>query len=147
MSDLYAQLVPDGDRTPNGEPFSQVARYFRNMDFLLFLTKDCSYRADRIDHFLTLLWDPEKDVAVGVKLKGFRFLFDRVKAILEVQGIDFAEMDFMYIAQVLEVAMAAGLGEEMMKDAERERLEEGYKTARALIQNVKINRAELELAA
>ena len=58
-------------------PFEPRALYYETMDFLLYLQEDLPYRADRIDPFLTLLWHPYEDRAIGVKIKGFRFLFDK----------------------------------------------------------------------
>ena len=59
--------------------FRPVARYYPPMDFLLYLKEDCSYRADRVDQFLTLLWHPYKDELVGIKLKGIRFIYEKNK--------------------------------------------------------------------
>jgi len=64
------------------EEFQPCARYYGAMDILLYLETDLPYRADRVDPFLTLLWHPGKEEAIGVKLKGFRFLFQRAQAIL-----------------------------------------------------------------
>jgi len=86
------------------EGFTPVARYYSGMDFVLYLNKDCSYRADRVDEFLTLLWHPTEDNLVGVKLKGFRCLFQAIKKVL-----DFKETDFVPLVKALELAMFGGL--------------------------------------
>ena len=31
--------------------FQPVAKYYPEMDFMLYLNEDCSYRADRVDQF------------------------------------------------------------------------------------------------
>lgn len=38
-----------------------------------------SCRADRVDEYLTLLWHAREPALVGIKLKGFRSLFDDLK--------------------------------------------------------------------
>ena len=74
MANFVEGLMPHGWTPKKGE-FKPLARYFPEMDFLIYLNEDCSYRADRVDAFLTVLWHPERDALVGIKLKGFRFLF------------------------------------------------------------------------
>jgi hypothetical protein len=54
------------------QPFKPIARYYETMDILLYLNADLSYRADRVDEWLTLLWHPYKMELIGIQLKGFR---------------------------------------------------------------------------
>jgi hypothetical protein len=54
------------------KPFEPIARYYETMDILLYLNADMSYRADRVDEWLTLLWHPYKKALIGIQLKGFR---------------------------------------------------------------------------
>jgi hypothetical protein len=108
-----------GELAPGVElkTFEPRARYYEPMDFLLYLCEDVAYRADRIDPFLTLLWHPSEDRAIGVKLKGCRFLFDRMRAILGAKRINVTESRFYPFVQALEVAMTAGLGAKVMAEA------------------------------
>lgn len=110
---------------PSGNPFVPVARYYPAMDFLLYLNADCAYRADRVDTFLTLLWHPLEDRLVGLKLKGFRFLFNQVKAI---SGLE--EADFLPVVKLLETALVGGVAEAAMTRIEQKRVEEQYAKAK-----------------
>lgn len=67
------------------QPFKPVARYYEAMDCVIYLLEDLAYSADRVDGFLTLLWHPHEERLIGVKLKGFRFLFGRLQAICETR--------------------------------------------------------------
>jgi hypothetical protein len=128
------------------KPFVACARYYEPMDLLMYLEEDLSYRADRVDAFLTLLWHPHEDRAIGVKLKGFRFLFERARAILAAQNIQLGEAAFLSLVTALEIAMTA-LGSAVMAEAERKRCEEGYERARQLLKSVKFDAAPMAIAA
>ena len=56
------------------KPFIPISKYYWTMDLLLYLKEDVSYRADRVDRLLTLLWHPYDDELVGIQIKGFRCL-------------------------------------------------------------------------
>lgn len=62
--------------------FEPVARYIAPMDCLIYLREDCSYRAVRLNAHITVLLHPYEDRPVGIKLKGMRYLHERLKAIL-----------------------------------------------------------------
>ena len=126
-------------------PFEPRALYYETMDFLLYLQEDVPYRADRIDQFLTLLWHPHEDRAIGVKIKGFRVLFDRVRAILNTKNINVSD-GFVPFVTAIEVAFTAGLGAMITLDAERKRLEESYETARTLVRSVEFDAGPLGIA-
>jgi hypothetical protein len=126
----------------NGEPgqFTAGARYYEAMDCVIYLNDDVSYRADRVDAFLTLLWHPEDDRAVGVKLKGFRWLFQRLQAFgRDEKETAMTEEQFVPLVKAIEVALTARLGEIITRDAESDRKEEraeverSYQTARETV--------------
>ncbi len=129
------------------KPFGKCARFYGPMDHILYLEEDVAYRADRVDPFLTLLWHPEEERAVGVKLKGFRFLFERMKEILRARGVGISDDGFPYLVLALEVALTAGAGATLMAGAQRERLNERYRTARELVRTVRFDPSELLQAA
>lgn len=110
--------------------FKPVARYFPEMDFLIYLKKDCSYRAKRVDAFLTVLYDPYEEKLVGVKLKGFKFLFERFRA---VSKLDLKDSHFVELTRVLEIAMVGGLGESMMDSYRHQRSQELWEEARNFV--------------
>ena len=128
-------------------PFEAGAHYYAPMDFVLYLTEDVPYRADRVDKFLTLLWHPYEERAVGVKLKGFRMMFERTRLILQTRGVTISNQEFEPLITVFEVLMTAGLGSAIVADAERKRLDERYEAARELIKDAHYNPRELLLAA
>lgn len=136
--DLIAQMRGD---------FKACARYYAPMDHILYLELDCAYRADRVDQFLTILWHPDCDRAVGVKLKGFRFLFNRVQQILQPRGILLSNEDFFPLMSVLEVAFTAGFGPGIMAEAERQRLVKQYDKAREMLEHINFDPREVLEAA
>jgi hypothetical protein len=142
-------LAPPGWGHPTGE-FVPCARYYEAMDTLIYLEADLPYRADRVDKFLTLLWHPEKDEAIGVKLKGFRFLFRRLQNFLESTGCKLNDEHFPRVVATLEVAMTAGLGAIITTEAERNRLAEieaKYEKARRLVKEATFDAREVAHAA
>ena len=115
--------------------FTPQARYLESMDFLIYLKEDVSYRADRVDSFLTVFWHPQEDRLVGIKLKGFRFLFQRVKDILELK-----ETDFLPLVKALKIALVAGMAEWLMEDVEKRRkLESLYRKAQKLAVGIEVS--------
>ena len=92
---LPAELV----RSDRG--FVVTARYLSSMDQLVFLESDAPYRADRVDVFLTLLWHPHEDRIIGVKIKGFGFLYNTLKKICG----DFNDESFVPFVKLLELAL------------------------------------------
>lgn len=136
----------DPRELPQGD-FQACARYYEPMDFLLYLRDDLPYRADRVDSFLTLLWHPYQDQAIGVKLKGFRFLFERMQAIFRAQGRLLLDNDFLPVMSAVEVAMTAGIGSAITDGAERKRLDRSYALARTLTKSARFDPRELRKAA
>lgn len=81
--------------------FVVTAKYLRSMDQLVFLDSDAHYRADRVDAYLTLFWAPDDDQKlVGLKLKGFGYLFESLKKLCAV-----GEDDFVPFVKWLELAL------------------------------------------
>jgi|GEM_PF-3270478 len=60
-------------------PFAPAAYFDPEMDQLIYVRSDDSYRTDRVDQYLTHLWPPHEPKLVGVKIKGFRSVFDQLK--------------------------------------------------------------------
>lgn len=117
-----------------------MARYFSAMDFLLYVKEDCNYVEDRIDRRLTLLWHPYEERAVGVRIKGYRAVYQAVLRILKAQDEDFdIEKGFISVMSALEVAMLTGDGEAMIAEAEQKRIDEGYRQARRIVKGAKVS--------
>lgn len=77
---------------PFPEEFQPVAKYVPAMDCLIYLREDVSYRAVRLDQYRTVLLHPQEDRAVGVKLKGMRFVTEKARAVLRSVGVDTKEL-------------------------------------------------------
>ena len=112
------------------------------MDFLLYLREDYSCRADRVDAFLTVLWHPNEDHLIGIKLKGFRFLFQQLKLLLELK-----EDAIFPLVKALEIALVGGVAEHIINAVERERLEDLYGKARELVADISVSPEEWMRAA
>lgn len=124
------------------EGFAPVARYYSAMDLVMYLREDCSYRADRVDMWLTLLWHPYEDVLVGIKLKGVRFLFDRVKQIVGLR-----DDDFLPLVSLLEAALVGGMTESALEGLADGRMEKLYEQAREIARDVRLPATELRRVA
>jgi hypothetical protein len=140
-------FCPEDSAGQPNTPFAAGARYYDPMDYILYIEEDTSYRADRVDRFLTLLWHPYEDRAIGVKLKGFRFIFERMREILHAQGVELAHEEFVPLITAFEVAVTAGLGASVLASTERQRLAEKYAKARELIKTAQFDPRELLQAA
>jgi len=138
---LLQNLLKTAGSAPeaNLERFAPVARFYPSMDFMLYLKEDCSYRADRIDPFLTILLHPHEDKPVGIKIKGFRFIFERLKALIEIK-----EEQFLPLIKAIEVALVGGMAEAMMKDHEQNRVLVMYEKARKLAAGVTFDAKEIQ---
>ena len=79
--------------------FRATTWYDRYMDHLIYLKEDVSYRADRVDPALTLLWHPHEERLVGVKLKGIAGVFEDISSIL----VDHDHKDEFPLSEILKV--------------------------------------------
>jgi hypothetical protein len=132
--------------------FEPCARYHASMDCVIYLNEDLSYRADRVDQFLTILWHPEMELAVGIKLKGFRFLFERIQTVQRTLGHELPESAFLPLITAVEMALTVNFGSDLTKQvqggriAEQQRLTECYCQARLVIGNVNVSMAQINAA-
>ena len=119
--------------TDDSNTFEPIAFYNPEMDYLMYINEDCSYRADRISRALTVLWHPyEEKKLIGFKLKGFRLMFNRVK---DTSAI--SEDQFPDIMQWLTLAIYRS-AEEIIAEHEKQRLREISALARQLAGNYRI---------
>ncbi|MEI8393450.1 MAG: hypothetical protein WCF85_01855 [Rhodospirillaceae bacterium] len=79
-----------------GRPFKPTAYFDEEMDQLIYVCTNDTYRADRIDPFLTLLWHATDAKLIGVKIKGFRSIFEKYKKCGSV-----AETDFLPLKDII----------------------------------------------
>ena len=120
-------------------PFLRGATYYRDMDYVEYVTADQLSRSERIDEHLTLIWDKHDDL-LGFRIKGFRHLFEsRLRTAFRL-----AESDFVYLVSVLEAVVTA-LGDEMLgTDSPRAR---AYGRAWRLAANDDVRVYDLPMAA
>lgn len=139
-------FFPQGEVSYPIPPFKPSARYYAPMDYIMYVEEDIACRADRVDKFLTLLWHPYEERAIGVKIKGVRFLFERMRQILASHSISIDADAFVPLITVFEVAVTAA-GPAITASVERTRIDAKYAEARRLVQRVNIDTSELLKAA
>lgn len=119
--------------------FKPVAVYFPDSDCVEYVNEDTVAVYDRIDEFLTLIFDETRIRPIGFKLKGFRYIFDtRLKPHLNLK-----ESAFVRLVQVIE-AVCQELGDELTSDAKRK---DAYRAARKIAERDKAELWDLPLAA
>jgi len=151
MTDFLARLletagVAVSEPVP-GSGFRPTAKYYHAMDFLLYVREDCSYRSDRIDRFLTVLYHPYEETIVGIKLKGFRFLFEQFKRIVkDLTDLNLDDRHFLPVIAFIEVAVVAREAEAILAE-NMERIKSSYDDARDLVRDVTFDPRDLPRAA
>jgi hypothetical protein len=145
-------LIPEDRQHAELLDFEACAHYYPAMDCVIFLQEDVPYRADRVDEFITILWRPDRDEVVGLKIKGFRFLFNAVSEILTAAGCHVSDTAFMPLISVVQTALqmrSATLLEKATETriAEKKRLTEQYARAVQIIGDSKIDARLLASAA
>jgi hypothetical protein len=124
--------------------FAPGAKYIAPMDCLIYLREDCSYRAIRLDPLRTVLLHPTEDRPVGIKVKGARFVAERVKAILQSAGHKF---DQLTLASLWETACSID-GDEWVENADADRRRQYAMRAKKMLETAgQLDQAELQLAA
>jgi len=125
------------------EPFEPCATYSAPMDCIVYLREDESYRADRIDQFLTILWHPHEDRVIGIKLKGIRFLFESLRSIVQtVTRKDPLDDKFVPLVGAIELALKMRAGVVLTEKFEKNRvvdlvsLNRSYELARGIVDGV-----------
>lgn len=144
MNHILDTLAPNGWEPSEGS-FEPFARYLPAMDFLLYVKEDCSYVEERIDGRLTLLWHPQGEPAIGIRIKGFKALYQSLARILKAQNIDLEQhFPFVSLISALELAMLSGAGDAMIEDTERQRIEDGYRRAKEIVDNATVSSEGLQ---
>jgi hypothetical protein len=118
-----------------------AAVYFEDSDCVEYVREDNFVIYDRIDDFLTLIYDETKIIPVGFKLKGFKHVFDtHLKSLFELN-----DKQFLSLATAIE-AICAEIGDELFADDGRTR---AYKAAHKLAanDNVRLHGSEIRRAA
>ena len=109
------------------EPYKPVAVYFADSDCVEYVKEDTFCVYDRVDHFLTLVYDSTKTRLIGLKLKGFKSVFNtHLKSLYKLN-----DEQFIYLVSAIE-AVCTKLGDQLFTDP---RVENAYRAARDLAAN------------
>lgn len=121
-------------------PYKPVALYFLESDCVEYVKEDTFSVHERIDGFLTLIFDESKINLIGFKLKGFKCVFDKVKPLYELN-----DMQFIDLVPVIELVFTQ-LGNQIFSvdDEERKR---AYKAAIKLAANDNVRLYSIPMAA
>ena len=118
LSDMLHEIT-GGESTPDFRP---VAYYDGKMDALMYVNANCSYKAERINQYVTVLWHPyDNSRPVGFKLKGFRHLFGRLVAAGAIDESEFGSF-IAWFKLILAITAEEKLDEVKVKRFERARI-------------------------
>lgn len=135
-----------GEREGVNGVFVATSRYYPSVDFLLYLAEDLSYRADRVDEALTVLWHPYEDRLVGLKLKGFSALLREVKGALDLEEAEYVSL----VTLLTEAALTRTSAQKILNEQETARLrnlKRKYLLAANFARNASVSVDELKKAA
>lgn len=127
------QTMPQGYRP--------TALYYHDSDCVEYVKEDSFAIYDRVDEYLTLVYDQTGHILIGFKLKGFKYIF--TKALAPAYRLN--EQQFLSMASVIE-AVCTLLGDDLFKDEKRA---SAYKAAKKIAanDNVELHDSGLFLAA
>ena len=112
-----------------GTPYTPSAVYFLESDCVEYVREDAFCVYERVDDFLTLVFDETKFNLVGFKLKGFKFVFDKhLKPLFEMH-----DSQFIDLVSVIEAGVTK-IGDQMFSEINEER-RRAYKAAWKLAGN------------
>jgi hypothetical protein len=115
MGDQNAWLVAE---------YKPLATYFPDADCAEYVAEDTVCVHERIDEFLTLIWDETRFRTIGFKLKGFRWIFEQYLS----AHYQLNEGAFLKMVAAIE-AVCQKLGDEVFAD---ERRAAAYRAARKI---------------
>jgi hypothetical protein len=127
----------------SSEKYVPQAVYFMDSDCVEYVKEDAPSIYDRIDDFLTLVWDETRLTLVGFKLKGFKYVFNaHLKPLYKLNDEQFITLVSAIEAHFTEV------GNEIFARGDKQRAA-AYKAALKLAanDNVKLSGALFKMAA
>jgi hypothetical protein len=112
-----------------GTRYVPTAVYFMDSDCVEYVKEDTLCVYERVDDFLTLIFDETKLNVIGFKLKGFKFIFGKyLKPLLKLH-----DEQFMELVTVIEIVFTV-LGDSVFSVGEEARVR-AYKAALKLAAN------------
>ncbi len=122
-------------------PYKPVAVYFLDSDCVEYVKEDAFCVYDRVDSFLTLIFDETKFNLIGFKLKGFKYVFEQhVKPLFKLN-----DSQFIDLVSVIE-AVFTRIGDEVFAAGDDER-QRAYKAAIKLAANDNVKLSGIYLKA
>ena len=129
-----AAMIIKGEYVP-------CAVFFADSDCVEYVKRDAFCVYDRVDEYLTLIYDDSAMNLVGFKVKGFKHIYDtQLKSLFRLNDNQF--IDFVSVIERL----CETIGDSLFTDASRRR---AYRAARNLAanDNVRMYSADVALAA
>lgn len=137
--DNFRRVLFDGFGAQLAEAFKPCALYYDCMDYVEYVTHDTTSVADRIDEFLTVLWNGSRDEIIGFRVKGFKFLFNtKLKSLYNL-----TDNDFIPLISVLQ-AVVEQVGDDLLRDDKRHK---AYKKAIRLARESNVDLYDVPFAA
>lgn len=122
-------------------PYKPVAVYFLDSDCVEYVKEDAFCVYERVDSFLTLIFDETKFNLVGFKLKGFKYFFDQyMKPLFKLN-----DSQFIDLVSVIE-AVFTHIGDTVFSEGDEER-KRAYKAAIKLATNDNVKLSGIYLRA
>jgi hypothetical protein len=76
-----------------GSPYTPCAVYLLDSDCVEYVKEDAFCVYDRVDNFLTLIFDETGLTLIGFKLKGFKHIFDKhLKPLFKLHDYQFIDL-------------------------------------------------------
>ena len=125
------------------QPFDPRAKYNHHMDALVYRRESGLCVAERVDAFLTVLWTRDQSRVVGVRFKGFRWIFNQVR-----EQLNWGDAPFLPLVTILELVVEGGLGDRVIDKqqakgkAKRERRQK-YELARECVEDIHLTKAQI----
>jgi hypothetical protein len=125
--------MTQSEQLPNpgapGSKYIPTAVYFMDSDCVEYVREDTLCVYERVDDFLTLIFDETKLNVIGFKLKGFKYMFNKhLKPLMKLH-----DEQFMALVTVIEIVFTV-LGDSIFSIEEEERVR-AYKAALKLAAN------------
>lgn len=116
------------------EKFKPHAAYYEDMDYIEYVTADVITVAERVDPFLTILWDKNQDKVIGFKLKGFRNYFENIfKPLYDLNNDEFVQLasaiEHLYTIEGITIVR------QLQDEKSRDRNRQAYRRAMELAAN------------
>lgn len=127
---MSRDVAPDAAWTLGSDAYEPTAIYFSDSDCVEYVVEATIPVYDRIDDFLTLIYDDTVLRPIGFKLKGFGYWYG--KSMRPLHQLD--NQQYIKLVSAIEW-VAKELGDDLFKDHERVA---AYQAARKLAEGVKL---------